>query len=87
MSLTNQIKARKGNASFFDGKTMMPMDEIIANNPGGVTINSVAMGIGQNGEYVAFTCNEFPASFTFGGSVFYDIIKKWTETVKVNGKT
>lgn len=84
MSLTNQIKARKGNTGFFSGKTMMPMDDVIGTHPDGVTINEVAMGIGQNGEYVAFTCEEFPGSFTFGGSVFYDIIKKWSETETID---
>ena len=71
---------RKNGAAFFNGKTSMKIQEVMEAHPEGVHLTGVHVGNGANGEYAAFTFQEEPDFFAFGGSVILDIIKGWCES-------
>ena len=79
MSLQNFINARSKKAEFFDGKEQISISELMTEFYDGITVTDVITGSGQNGDYVAFTTKEKPDKFSFGGTVFLNIINEYIE--------
>ena len=73
----DSIENRRTGGQFFTGKTQIELTDLVNDYPEGVNITEVHVGEGVNGEYVAFTCKEEPKYYTFGGTVFKDIVKGW----------
>lgn len=76
MSLQKRIQNRKAGSTFFEGREQIHVAELMEKYPEGVTITSVILGTGNNGDYVAFTTQEEPNMFSFGGTVFFNIVKE-----------
>ena len=83
MGLHERLNNRKGSASFFSGKNVMSIPELMELHPDGVTITDFTFGTGENGEYVAFSCAEEPEFFSYGGTVLLDELKKWCDEVGI----
>lgn len=76
MSLSKRIQNRKAGSTFFENREQISVAELMEKHPDGVTITNVIIGTGNNGDYVAFTTQEEPDLFSFGGTVFFNIVKE-----------
>lgn len=76
--------ARKATtlSPIIEGKTKIPVSDIISNYPDGITLTNfdIISGTDQNGEatnYPVFTFAEDETKFGFGGTVLKNIVKAW----------
>lgn len=76
--------ARKATtlSPIIEGKTKIPVSDIISNYPDGITLTNfdIISGTDQNGEatnYPVFTFAEDETKFGFGGTVLKNIVNAW----------